>query len=68
VYRPESRKQKAIDSLHRYGFDDARLELEMMKVELEAMKRDPSDQEIADDGFMKAMNGGAAEIWEEEDD
>lgn len=66
--RVQARKQKAIDSLHRYGFDDARLELEMMKVELEALKRDPSDQEVEDDGFMKAMNGGAAEIWEEEDD
>jgi uncharacterized protein YjcR len=26
--RVQARKQKAIDSLHRYGFDDARLELE----------------------------------------
>lgn len=29
--RVQARKQKAIDSLHRYGFDDARLELEMKK-------------------------------------
>lgn len=66
--RVQARKQKAIDSLHRYGFDDARLELEMMKVELEAMKRDPSDQEIEDDGFMDAMNAEAVQTWGEADD
>lgn len=66
--RVQARKQKAIDSLHRYGFDDARLELEIMKVELETLKRDPSDQEIEDDGFMSAMNEGAAEIWGDADD
>ncbi|MFT4008055.1 MAG: phage terminase small subunit [Lacrimispora sp.] len=65
--RVQARKQKAIDSLHRYGFDDARLELEMMKVELEIMKQDNTDQEIKDDGFMGAMNDTAAEIWGDED-
>ncbi|PPK80632.1 uncharacterized protein YjcR [Lacrimispora xylanisolvens] len=66
--RVQARKQKAIDSLHRYGFDDARLELEIMKVELEALKRDPSDQDIEDDGFMDAMNSEAAEIWGDADE
>lgn len=66
--RVQARKQKAIDSLHRYGFDDARQELEIMKVELETLKRDPSDQEIEDDGFIAAMNEGAAEIWGDADD
>jgi uncharacterized protein YjcR len=66
--RVQARKQKAIDSLHRYGFEDARLELEIMKVELEALKRDPSDQDIEDDGFMNAMNGEAAEIWGDADE
>jgi len=66
--RVQARKQKAIDSLHRYGFDDARLELEIMKVELETLKRDPSDQETEADGFMDAMNSGAAEIWGDADD
>lgn len=65
--RVQARKQKAIDSLHRYGFDDARLELEIMKVELETLKRDNTDQEIEDDGFMGAMNDSAAEIWGDED-
>ncbi len=66
--RVQSNRQKAVDSLHRYGYDDARLELEIMKVELEALKRDPSDQEIEDDGFMDAMNEGAAEIWGDADE
>jgi uncharacterized protein YjcR len=66
--RVQARKQKAIDSLHRYGFDDARLELEIMKVELEALKRDPSDQDIEDDGYMEAMNSVAAEIWGDADE
>lgn len=65
--RVQARKQKAIDSLHRYGFDDARLELEIMKVELETLKRDNTDQEIEDDGFMGAMNDSATEIWGDED-
>ena len=59
--RVQARKQKAIDSLHRYGFDDARLELEIMK------QYNP-DPEIEDDGFMKAMNGIASDVWEEADD
>lgn len=66
--RVQARKQKAIDSLHRYGFDDARLELEIMRVELEALKRDPSEQDTEDDEFMDAMNSGAAEIWGDADE
>jgi len=66
--RVQARKQKAIDSLHRYGFDDARLELEMMKLELEIMKQDNPDQEIEEDGFMSAMNGIASDVWGDADD
>lgn len=66
--RVQARKQKAIDSLHRYGFDDARLELEMMKVELEIMKQDNPDPETEDDGFMNAMDGIASDVWEETDE
>ena len=66
--RVQARKQKSIDSLHRYGFDDARLELEMMKLELEIMKQDNPDQEIEEDGFMDAMNGIASDVWGDTDD
>lgn len=66
--RVQARKQKAIDSLHRYGFDDSRLELEVMRLELEVMKQDNPEQGTEDDGFMKAMNGIASDVWEEADD
>ncbi len=66
--RVQARKQKAIDSLHRYGFDDARQELEIIKVELEIMKQDNPDQEIEEDGFMDAMNGIATDVWGDTDD
>lgn len=66
--RVQARKQKAVDSLHRYGLDDTRLELEMMKLELEIMKQDNPEQEIEEDGFMAAMNGIASEVWGDEDD
>jgi uncharacterized protein YjcR len=66
--RVQARKQKAIDSLHRYGYDDARLELEVMRLELEIMKQDNPEQETEDDGFIKAMNGIASDVWEEADD
>ena len=66
--RVQSNRQKAIDSLHRYGYDDARLELEIMKVELETMKQDNPDQEIEEDGFMAAMNGVASDVCGDADD
>lgn len=66
--RVQSNRQKAIDSLHRYGYDDARLELKIMKVELETMKQDNPDQEIEEDGFMAAMNGVASDVWGDADD
>jgi len=66
--RVQARKQKAIDSLHRYGFDDARQELEIIKVELEIMKQDNPDQEIEEDGFIDAMNAIATDVWGDVDD
>lgn len=58
--RVQASKQRAIDSLHRYGYDDARLKLELKKY-------DSSDDEIKDDGFIDALNGKASEDWEDED-
>lgn len=61
--RVQARKQSCIDSLHKYGYDDARLEIEAMKLELELMKRDGSGEGQEDDGFMDAMNATASEVW-----
>ncbi len=61
--RVQARKQKAIDSLHRFGFDEARLEIELMKVDLAAMKLDSQDSEVQDDGFLDALNAEAGSLW-----
>lgn len=65
--RVQSSKQKAIDSLHRYGYDDARLEIELMKIELELAKQDTSEDTQEDDGFMDAIDKTATEVWGDDD-
>lgn len=66
--RVQARKQKAIDSMHRFGFDDARLEIELMKVELESLKLGGQEAEQEDDGFLNALNAEAGSLWEDADD
>ncbi len=66
--RVQARRQKAIEALHRFGFDDARLELETMKFELEMSKADTGGTEIEDDGFMEALGAGAADVWGDSDE
>lgn len=66
--RVQGRKQAAIDSLHRYGVDDARLELDVMRLEMASMKLGGQETETVDDGFLEAMNGEAAQLWGDEDD
>lgn len=66
--RVQGRRQKAIETLHRFGYDDARLELETMKFELELLKQDGSGSEQEDDGFIDAMNAAAAETWSNADE
>lgn len=66
--RVQARKQAAIDSLHRYGVDDARLEIELMRLDLQALKLGGQDTEIEDDGFLEALNAEAGELWSGADD
>lgn len=66
--RVQARKQAAIDSLHRYGVDDARLEIEVMKLDLAALKLCGQEQEIEDDGFMAALNAESKNLWGDADD
>lgn len=65
--RVQSRKQRAIETLHRFGFDDARLELELARVELASLKNAGPETEMEDDGFLEAINGQAAELWSDAD-
>lgn len=65
--RVQARKQKAIDSLHRFGFDDARLEIELLKLEMMSTKLGGQDTEPADDGFLDALNAEAGALWGDTD-
>lgn len=66
--RVQARRQKSIEMLHKFGYDDARLELEAMKFELELLKQDGSDTDQGDDGFLDAMNAVAADVWGDTDE
>ncbi len=66
--RVQGRKQRAIEALHKFGFDDARLEIEMAKVELASLKVGGQDAEIEDDGFLEALNAQAGDLWRDADD
>lgn len=66
--RVQARKQAAIDSLHRYGVDDARLEIEMMRLDLAALKLGGQETEVEDDGFLGALNADAGDLWGDSND
>lgn len=66
--RVQASKQRAIDSLHRYGYDDAKLEIELMRLELELAKQDTSDDTQVDDGFLSALGDTALDVWSGEDE
>ena len=65
--RVQARKQAAIDSLHRYGVDDARLEIELMRLDLAALKLGGQEAEVEDDGFLGALNAEAGDLWGDPD-
>jgi len=65
--RVQARKQKAIDSLHKFGYDDAHLELETMKFELELLKQNGQSNVKEDDGFIEAMNKTVEDVWSDDD-
>ena len=62
--RVQTRKQAAIDALHRYGVDDTRLEIETKRLEMAASKLgDLDEEEQEDDGFLEALDSSAADDW-----
>lgn len=65
--RVQARRQRAIEALHKFGYDDAHLELETMKFELEILKQDGQNDDDTDDGFLEAMNASAENVWGDED-
>lgn len=64
--RVQARRQRAIEALHKFGYDDARLELAAMQFEFEMSKQDVQQEETDDDGFLSAMNAMAQEVWGDE--
>lgn len=66
--RVQARKQAAIDSLHRFGVDDARLEIELMKLDMAALKLGGQETEVEEDGFLEALNTEAGDLWGDPDD
>ena len=66
--RVQARKQRAIEALHKFGFDDARLEIELAKVELASLKIGGQETEEEDDGFLDALNAQAGDLWGDVDD
>lgn len=65
--RVQARRQRAIETLHKFGYDDANLELETMKFELELLKQDGQNEDNTDDGFLEAMNASAENVWGDKD-
>ena len=66
--RVQARKQAAIDSLHRFGVDDARLDIELMKLDMAALKLGGQETEVEEDGFLEALNTEAGDLWGDSDD
>lgn len=66
--RVQARKQKAIETLHKFGYDDAKLELATMQLEFAMLKQDNVDENTTDDGFLDAINATAAEVWGNENE
>lgn len=65
--RVQARRQKAIETLHKFGYDDAKLELATMQLEFAMLKQDNVDENNTDDGFLDAMNATAVDVWGDED-
>lgn len=63
--RVQDKKQKAIDSLHKFEMDEQKLELTVMKLELEIMKQGGQDEEVEDDGFMDALKSEVGDAWDD---
>jgi uncharacterized protein YjcR len=68
--RVQARKQRSIEALHKFGFDDKQIELERKRVEMAARAAgEMEDEEVPDDGFLTALSGTESwEGWKQEDE
>ena len=62
--RIQEAKRKCIDSLHKMETDDRRLELDIIRLEMEAAREDSTNTEdLKDDSFIKALNDTTEGVW-----
>lgn len=67
--RVQEQKRKCIDSLHKIENDDRRLELEIIRLEMEAARDSSEDPEnVKDDSFIKALNDSVESTWDDYDE
>ena len=64
--RIQDQKRKCVDSLHKIENDDRRMELEIIRLEMEASKEDLSNNDnVKDDSFIKALQDSAESAWDD---
>lgn len=62
--RVQDAKRKYIDSYHKIANDNRKLELELIRLEMEASKEDSSNNEdMKDDSFIQALNDSTEGAW-----
>lgn len=64
--RVQEKKQKAIDLLHKFDVDEAKLDIAVMKTELAILKQGGDEGPIEDDGFIDALNAQVDEVWNDD--
>ncbi len=62
--RVQEAKRRYIDSYHKIETDDRKLELDLIRLEMEAARDDSSNTEdMKDDSLIKALNDSAEGAW-----
>lgn len=62
--RVQEAKRRYIDSYHKVENDDRKLELELIRLEMEAARDDSSNTEdMKDDSFIQALNASTEGAW-----
>ncbi len=64
--RVQEKKQKAIDLLHKFDVDEAKLDIAVMKTELAILKQGGDEGPVEDDGFIDALNAQVDEVWNDD--
>lgn len=63
--RVQEAKRKCLDTLHKMETDDRKLELDIIRLEMEAQKNSetPNEQDMKDDSFIKALEENTESVW-----